>query len=66
MVLYFTCQNIGGAIKGTTYTKLAKIGGAMAPPAPPVPAPLHYDRTFPKTFEISLADKGMQSVPQST
>ena len=27
---------------GYTYTKLAKIGGAKAPPAPPVPATLGY------------------------
>ena len=28
---------------GYTYTKLAKIGCAKAPPAPPVPAPLYRD-----------------------
>ena len=39
--MYLTCQKIGGAIKGTNiYTKLAKIGSAIAPPAPPLAATL--------------------------
>ena len=32
-------KNVGGA-KGCLLSKIAKVGGAIAPPAPPVPLPL--------------------------
>ena len=42
MLLYQIGQNqkIGGAKLGCFITKLTKVGGAIAPPAPTVPPPL--------------------------
>ena len=41
VMLLFTdrTKNVGGA-KGCLLSKLPKVGGAIAPPAPPVPPPL--------------------------
>ena len=41
VVLLFTdlTKNVGGA-KGCLLSKITKVGGAIAPPAPPVPPPL--------------------------
>ena len=41
VVLLFTDpnRNVGGA-KGCLLSKITKVGGAIAPPAPPVPPPL--------------------------
>ena len=41
VVLLFTdlTKNVGGA-KGCLLSKIIKVGGAIAPPAPPVPPPL--------------------------
>ena len=41
VVLLFTdpTKNVGGA-KGCLLGKITKVGGAIAPPAPPVPPPL--------------------------
>ena len=41
MVLLFTdpTKIVGGA-KGCILSKITKVGGAIAPPAPPVPPPL--------------------------
>ena len=35
-------KNIGGATR-VYHNEMTKVGGAIAPPAPPVPAPLLYD-----------------------
>ena len=42
VVLLFTdlTKNVGGA-KGCLLSKITKVGGTIAPPAPPVPPPLN-------------------------
>ena len=37
--VYGSDKNVGGA-KGCLLSKITKVGGAIAPPAPPVPPPL--------------------------
>ena len=44
---------VGGA-KGWLLSKITKVGGAIAPPAPPVPPPLCINRSVKEFFLLLL------------
>ena len=46
-------KNVGGA-KGRILSELLKIGGAIAPQAPPVPPPLHTNKTLSLSLSLFL------------
>ena len=58
VVLLFTdpTKNVGGA-KGCLLSKIAKVGGAIAPPAPSAPPPLIDKKVFLEAKKAQSPDQ---------